>query len=131
MPSVGVVIPDLRGIAELKPLSIHNVTRFTSKGLGYIRTAVCPTGEVWFITHLSVGFNMGDVSDCLCQIEDNLNNRLAIISMWSNLVRAQTYPIYGSFWLMPGQKLSARFNVTSPSPTCWLTAMGLAFSFSG
>jgi len=131
MPGVGIVIPDLRGIAELKPLRIHVLTTFTSTGQQFVRTDLCPNNKVWYITFSSVGFNLGDVSDCLYAIEDSADKRLAILSMWPDLAMAKTENLFGAFWLLPGQKLSARFNVERTNATCWITAMGIEFSFSG
>lgn len=131
MPATGIVLPDLAGIAGLKPLRIHVLSTFGATGQQFIRSDVCPNNKVWYITFSSVGFNVGDVSDCLYAIEDSANTRLAILSMWPDLVKAKTENFFGAFWLLPGQKLSARFNVETTSPTCWITAMGLEFSFSG
>lgn len=131
MPGVGIVIPDLKGIAELKPLRIHVASTFGATGQQFVRSDVCPNNKVWYITFSSVGCNGGDVSDCLYAIEDSANARLAILSMWPDLITGKTENFFGAFWLLPGQKLSARFNVVTTPPTCWITAMGLEFSFSG
>jgi len=131
MASVGVVLPDLTGIAGLKPLQIFLQEMFESTGQQFVRSEVCPEDKVWYITYSSVGFNVGDVKDCLYEIEDESNNRVGIIAMFPDLTMAKTENFFASFWVMPGQKLAARFNVVTTKPTCWLLAVGLEFSWGG
>jgi len=128
--SVGIVLPDLTGIAGLRPLQIFLQQTFTATGFQYLRSDVCPEDKVWYITYSSVGFNVGEVSDCLFEIEDENDNRVAILAMFPDLVKAKTENFFASFWVMPKQKLAARFHVTATNPTCWMLAAGLEFSWS-
>jgi len=129
--SVGIVLPDLTGIAGLKPLQIFLQETFSATGQQFLRSDVCPETSLWYITYSSVGFNVGDVSDCLFEIEDENNNREGIIAMFPDLTKAKTENFFASFWVKPGQKLAARFNVVTTNPTCWLLAVGLEFSWGG
>jgi len=131
MPATGIVLPDLAGIAGLKPLRIAPATKFTATGQQFLRSDVCPPGKLWYIGYTSVGFNDGDVSDCLVEIEDANNARKAILAMFPDLTKAKTENFFATYWIGPGEKLAARFNVVTTSPTSWLTALGFELVFSG
>ena len=131
MPAIGIVLPDLAGIAGLKPLRISIQTQFTITGVKFLRSDVCPPGKLWYIGYTSVGFNVGDVSDCLVEIENANNGRMAILAMFPNLTKAQTENFFATYWIGPGEKLAARFNVVATGPTCWLAALGFELVFSG
>ena len=131
MPAIGIVLPDLAGIAGLKPLRIALLTRVATTGQQFLRSDVCPPGKLWYIGYTSVGFNLGDVSDCMLAIEDENNARKAILAMFPDLIKAKTENLFATYWIGPGEKLAARFNVVTPAPTCWLTALGFELVFSG
>ena len=131
MPATGIVLPDLAGIAGLKPLRITAETRFAETGQQFLRSDVCPPGKLWYIGYTSVGFNVGDVSDCLVEIEDSNNARKAILAMFPNLTMSKTENLFATYCIGPGEKLAARFNVVTIGPTCWYTALGFELVFSG
>lgn len=116
----GVVLPDLAGWGGFKVKYSYNVDTFTSTGLQYVRGDTCPWGKAQKITYTSLGFNVGSVSDCLFEVVDELNARVLIAAMFPNLTLGQTENIFATIWITGGQKLSARFNVVTIQPTCWL-----------
>jgi len=127
----GISIPDLQGIANLKPHIVGLLSTFSVTGQQWLRSDPVPEGKLWQVTYSSFGFNSGDVSDCLYEIEDSSNTRVAILVMRPDLAAATTINPRGGFWLSEGKKLAARFNVTTVSPTCWLTATYLEFVTGG
>ena len=131
MPATGIVLPDLAGIAGLKPLRIAVQTQFMAPGQQFLRSDVCPPGKLWYIGYTSVGFNVGDVSDCMLGIEGANNVRRAILAMFPDLTEAKTENFFATYWIRPGEKLAVRFNVVAGFPTCWLTAVGFELVFSG
>lgn len=127
----GISIPDIQGIANLKPKRAYVSALFTTTGYQWLRTDVVPAGKIWYVTYSSYGFNIGDVSDALYEVEDSANNRLAIISMKPDLAMANSIDLFAAFWLPEGYKLACRFNVVTTNPTCWLTVMYLEFTTGG
>lgn len=131
MPATGIILPDLAGIAGLKPLRIALQTEFTATGTQFLRSGVCPPGKLWYISYTSVGFNNGDVSECLVEIEDANNARKAILAMFPDLTSFKMENFFATYWIGPGEKLAARFKVVTTSPICRLTALGFELVFSG
>lgn len=131
MPATGIVLPDLAGIAGLKPLRIALRTQFTETGRQFLRSNLCPPGKLWYIGYMSVGFSLGDVSDCLVEIEDANNAKVANLARFPDLTEGKTENFFATYWIGPGEKLAARFNVVTTTPICWLTALGFELVFSG
>jgi len=131
MRGQGIILPDIRGIAKLKPQWKHLIQQFTTTGQHYLRSEVVPAGKIWYVTYTSYGFNVGDVSDVLYEVDDSNDNREAIISMKPDMTKAETVDIFAAFWLPEGYKLACRFNVVTTSPTCWFTVMYLEFDTGG
>jgi len=127
----GISIPDIQGIANLKPKGVYKSQQFTATGQQWLRSDDVPAGKIWYVTYSSVGFNAGDVSDCLYQLEYTDNTRRAILAMFPDLVAADTKNLFAAFWIPEKNHLAARFNVVTTSPTCWLTAMYLEFTTGG
>jgi len=127
----GISIPDIQGIANLKPKCAFVMQTFTEVGQQFLRTEVVPAGKIWYVTYSSYGYNVGDISDVLYQVEDDANNRKAIISMNPDLTAAETVDLFAAFWLPEGYKLACRFNVVITNPSCWLTVMYLEFVTGG
>lgn len=131
MGGVGVTVPDLAGIAGLQPLRIALQSPFTTMGQQFLKSDVCPPGKLWYISYTSVGFNDGEVSHCLVEIEDANNVRKAILAMFPDLAIAKSENLFATYCIRPGEKLVARFNVVATAPYCWLTALGFELVFSG
>ena len=127
----GISIPSLQGIANLKPHIVGLLDTFSVTGQQWLRTDLVPEGKLWQVAYSSFGFNSGDVSDCLYEIEDSVNTRVAVLSMQPDLAAATTIDLTGGFWVNEGKKLGARFDVTTVSPTCWLTVTYLEFVTGG
>jgi len=127
----GISIPDIQGIANLKPKWQHLIQQFTSTGQQWLRSDVVPAGKIWYVTYTSFGFNVGDVSDVLYEVEYADDSRQAIISMKPDMTMAETVDIFAAFWLPENYKLACRFNVVTTSPTCWFTVMYLEFVTGG
>ena len=127
----GISIPDLQGIANLKPHIIRERQMFDTTGGQWIRTDPVPEGKLWYVTYSSFGFNGGDVSRAIYRIEDSNNNELAILLMRPDLAAATSIDLTGGFWLSEGKKLSVVFTVSNTSPFCWLTVTYLEFTTGG
>jgi len=127
----GISIPDIQGIANLKPKWVYITQQFTTTGQQWLRSADVPDAKIRYVTYSSLGFNVGDISDCLYQLEYTDNSRAAILAMFPDLTVGDTKNIFAAFWIPEKYHLAVRFNVVATSPTAWLTAMYLEFTTGG
>jgi len=131
MSSNGIVIPDLLGIASLKPLSLYKSESFSSTGANHIYSNPCPVNRIWCLTHICIGFVSGEVNLPILDILDEGDTRRVLLARLPDLTSGETVNFYGMYWAFPGDKLHVRYNVQTTSPTCYLSASGIELVWTG
>jgi len=131
MSGSGIVIPDLLGIASMKPIILSDTGSFGSTGYNYIRLPSVPRGKVHYITAVNVFYWTGDVLEFYIEIEDESDARIGGLKRTRNVTKYETTEVIVPFFVTEGNKLAVRINVSTATCDCRLTAFGVELTYTG
>jgi len=131
MTTVGIILPDLLGIANFRPLIFDKVEKFTDIGTQYIYSDICPQNKVWYITYTLIGYSSGDISAPLLEIVDSENNRQQLLGGWRDLEESVTVHSFSPYWVKPGNRVRVKYSVIQTITYCFLSLNGFEINWTG
>jgi len=131
MNGVGISIPDMLGIANFKPVSEYLVTYIVSPQLVSIESSSCPNSRIWCITHLLFGvrdFNANFIRGYIRFATGGIKN---LVCWRSNVIESNMINLFGTFWLLPGDKFNFEYDMPETPAHCYLSISGIELAWTG
>jgi hypothetical protein len=129
MPQSGILLPTLKSLSGFSPYQSHKTHTPSGTGWKALDDDPIPEGKILLLTHAAFHYKYGNILTAGVFIYDGSTN-YGYLQVIPDISSKTTYTTQYNLWIKPGQYVRFYVNVSTASPTLYLSINGCLFDYN-